>query len=247
MPNISTSINSLDYKSSLNSMNSDSDFHPLQKKILKELGYEKEKAFSELKGDVPSNKIAFHLNKLQEENLILKTKRGYKTTKEGREVLPYFDLDEARHPIVVLDLLIFSDDKVYLLPKKDDPLDPFSGNFRAPSTRISKNNRLKEKAEKVYREEFGEKPDDIYEAAVFDSEVTFLNGSEQHYLLFFFTSEVSNVDDDRMFKISEIENINLLPGLDKVIKKIKWSDGIFMGKWDVEQTKEGFKVKDLTT
>ncbi len=225
-------------------MDFDTDLHPIQEKILKGLGYDGEKTFSEIQGDIESNKFAFHLNKLQEKELVEKTESGYKSTKKSREILPYFDLEDIRHPVIVVDLLVFAENKVYLIPKEDDPLDPFAGNYRAPSARISKNERLKEKAREIFREEFEREVTSMEESAVFDSEVKFSDGSRQHYLLFFFQTEIPE-ETKQFFELSELKEKNLLPGLEKVIKKTKWSDNFFKGKWDVVQTEDSFKVDKL--
>ena len=223
-----------------------SDLHPIQEKILKRLGYSGTKSFSDIRGDIESNKFAFHLNKLQERELIKKTDEGYQTTKHAREILPYFDLDNIRHPVIVVDLLAFSNGKVYLKPKKDDPLDPFSGDYRAPSSRVSKNERIKDKAKELFREEFADEPVELKESAIFDSEVLFLDGSKQHYLLFFFKTRLEEINDGgKWFKLEELEDLKILPGLDKAIKKIKWNDSLFMGEWDVEQADDGFTVERL--
>lgn len=226
-------------------MTSTVELHPIQKKILKRLGYGTEKSFSEIRGEIESNKFSFHLKKLRERSLIEKTDNGYRTTKDGRELLPYFDLENSRHPVVVVDLLAFSGNKVYLLPKEDDPLDPFSGDYRAPSTRVSKNNRLRETAKDIFVQEFDREPEEMEEAAIFDSEVTFQDGSKQHYILFFFKTEIEDIEDN-LYKLEDLKNLNILPGLDKVINKIKWNEGFFMGEWDVEQVDEGFNVKNFS-
>ncbi len=225
-------------------MSLSTELHPIQKKILKRLGYGEKKSFSKIRGHIESNKFSFHLNKLQERNLIEKKEGGYITTKGGREILPYFDLEESRHPVVVVDLLVFLNDKVYLLPKDEDPLDPFSGDYRAPSTRVSKNDRLKDKAEDIFIQEFDKKPKQLEEAAVFDSEVTFSDGSVQHYILFFFKTAI-NKESENLYKISEVEELDILPGLDRAIRKINKDSGFFMGKWDVEQTDNQFEVKEF--
>jgi ADP-ribose pyrophosphatase YjhB (NUDIX family) len=144
--------------------------------------------------------------------------------------------------VIVADLLVFSGNEVYLLPKKDDPLDPFEGDYRAPSTRIGKNDRVEESAEKIFEEEFG-RAKEVEKTAVFDSEVEFRDGSRQHYILFFFKTEVDEDLEERGYRIDQLGSIELLPGLEKVIRKAKWSDSFFMGEWDIEETESGFSVR----
>jgi len=60
--------------------------HEIQKDILRRLGYHGIKKFSELRGDTPSNKLAFHLNRLQEKGLVDKQGDGYSLT-ESKETI----------------------------------------------------------------------------------------------------------------------------------------------------------------
>lgn len=221
-------------------------FHPIQEQILKRLGYEtEEKSFSDIRGDIESNKFAFHLKKLQEKQMIEKTEDGYRLTRHGREILPYFDLKESYHPVIVVDLILFSGDSVYLAPKETDPLDPFAGDFRAPSSRISKNERLKEQANLLFEKEFGYATDDLEASAVFDSQVTFMDGSQQHYLVFYFEAEIEKEDSHKWFKLDELGEINLLPGLERAAQKMREADGMIMGTWDIVETESGFEVDTL--
>lgn len=226
-------------------MSSRHAFHPLQEKLLKRLGYSEERSFSEIKGETESNKLSFHLNKLQDEGLVEKTGDGYRLTSEGRELLPYFDLEEEHHPVVVTDLLVFSGEKVYLKPKEEDPLDPFEGNFRAPSSRIGKNERLEETARQIFRDEFGHEPGKIQKNGVFDSQVKFSDGSRQQYLVFYFSVEKEETPEENWYSFTQLGDISLLPGLEKTIRKIKWNDSVVMGKWDIKETGEGFQVENL--
>lgn len=223
------------------------DLHPLQEKIIKKLGYSDEKAFSEIKGDVKSNKFAFHIKKLQEKGLIKDTEKGYRLTAHGREILPYFDLEDVYHPIIVVDLLVFYEDKVYLVPKKNDPLDPFQGDYRALSSRISKNDRLEAKAEDIFEKEFGKEPEGIQKCGVFDSQVSFEDGSKQHYLVFYFKIEIEKeIKGDNWFKIKSLSSMSLLPGLGGTIKELKDSKRYFQGKWDLKQAGNSFIVEELS-
>lgn len=226
-------------------MSSRHAFHPLQKRILKKLGYNEEKSFSNIKGDAESNKLSFHLNKLQEEGLVGKTESGYRLTANGRELLPYFDLEEEYHPVVVADLLVFSGDKVYLKPKEKDPLDPFEGNYRAPSSRIGKNERLEETAQQIFRDEFNCEPEYIQKNGVFDSQVKFSDGSRQQYLVFYFSTEKEEASEENWYDLSKLGNLSLLPGLEKTTRKIRWSDSVIIGTWDIKETSKGFNVEKL--
>lgn len=226
-------------------MNSSVNLHPIQETIIKRLGYDDEKSFSEIKGDFESNKFSFHLKKLRESDLIEKKAQGYILTSKGREILPYFDLENERHPVIVVDLLVFSEGSVYLLDKEEDPLDPFSGEYRTPSTRISKNERLRSQAEDLYEKHFGENPEELENSAVFDSQISFKDGSKQHYLLFFYSVEKNHDQEENLFAIEDLDDLDTLPGLGSVIQKIKNSDSSLTGQWDVSESEKGFEVKEF--
>lgn len=220
----------------------DADLHPIQEEVLKKLSYGREKTFSELKGDTPSNKLAFHLNKLQENQLIEKTENGYRVTDKGHELLPYFKLSGLELPIAVVDMLAFSGDKVFLKEKESDPLDPVAGFYRAPSARVSKNDRLKEKAREIFEKHFdGETHFRL--AAVFESRISLRDGSNQHFLLYFFKTEV-DADGDHWHNISDLDRLPLLPGLKTVIERLKDTDRILYGEWNIVED-NGFQVEKL--
>lgn len=226
-------------------MSSRHAFHPIQEKILKRLGYSDERSFSDIKGDTESNKLSFHLNKLKDDGLIEDTEEGYRLTSRGRELLPYFDLEEEYHPVVVADLLVFSEEKVYLKPKKEDPLDPFAGDYRAPSSRVGRNQRLEETAREIFRDEFNQEPGKLEKSGVFDSQVKFSDGSKQQYLVFYFTARKEIEDEENWYEISDLKELSLLPGLKQTVKKIHWNDSLIMGAWDIRETGEGLEVEKL--
>jgi len=226
-------------------MATDTNLHPIQERILRSLGYDKEKSFTDLKGNIKSNRFSFHLKKLQDEGMIEKKGKKYKNTSLTKEILPYFELGDLSQPVIVVTVLAFSDEKVYLVEKEDDLLDPLSGYYSSPSSKLSKRVRLKDKAQKLIEGEIKE-VGKVEEIAVFDGELEFIEGSKQHYLWFFFRTDADVKDDNNWFDISELEDLDLIPGLEKIIKKIKWADTLTMGTWDLKQTEGGFESSSIS-
>ncbi|MFB6208297.1 MAG: hypothetical protein ABEJ69_03030, partial [Candidatus Nanohaloarchaea archaeon] len=72
-----------------------------------------------------------------------------------------------------------------------------------------------------------------------------LDGSKQHYLLFYFKAAIEKVDDEKWFSLEELDSVDLLPGLEKTARKIKESKGLMMGTWDITEGEDGFRVEKL--
>lgn len=227
-------------------MTTDTNLHPIQERILKSLGYDKKKSFTELKGNIKSNKFSFHINKLQEEGMIEKAGKKYKNTSLAKEILPYFELGDLSHPVIVVNVLAFSDEKVYLVEREDDLLDPFSDYYSIPFSKLNERARLKDKAKEIAKDEVGTGDEELEEIAVFDGQLEFVEGSKQHYLWFFFRTEADTAEGENWFDLDELEDVDLIPGLDKIIKKMKWADSLSMGMWDLEQTKDGFQINEIS-
>ncbi|MBC5793303.1 MAG: hypothetical protein H8Z69_04710 [Nanohaloarchaea archaeon] len=216
-----------------------SNLHEIQVSILKQLGYEEQKSFSELQGDFPSNKLAFHLNQLQEKNIIEKKDDLYVTTKKGREIIIEFLGADTSNPVTLLSLVICSDDNVYL-EYQSNPLTIFKDMYRLPTDKVRTRERLSETAERIYRERTGEEPENFEKMGVFDKVVELKDGVEQRYLLFYLKTEYEG-DLDNLVSMSELESLELIPGVKKVIKEVHGEQECdFVGDWEVKQTQEGF-------
>jgi len=225
-------------------MTSYTELHEIQNSILKKLSYSGKKSFSDLQGDTESNKLAFHLKKLRKKNFIDKDGDLYYLSKEGKEILPYVGLSNSRHPITVVNLTIYSGDKVFLNRKKD-PLDPFSGDYRVLTSRIGRGQRIEETVRQLYNEKFGEEPENLSRAGVFDSMVEFENGSSQHYILFYFKATKEEVTEE-FYSLEDLNDIDLIPGLETTIKKIRDDSNLpFLGTWDLSEVEKGFNVDEL--
>lgn len=222
------------------------ELHEIQRSIMEKLGYRNRKRFSELQGNKSSNKISFHLNKLQEENLIQKEDRKYFTTPEGKEYLAYIEQNQIRQPLIINHVLIYSEDSVYL-KKRNDPLDPFPGSYRGLVLRTEKNSSIQRSAEEAFSREFGKKSPEADIRGVVRNNVHLLGGFKQHYISFFTAIVADNLDEEDFYQINELESLELIPGLEKLIRKSqKKEEGRFFGEWTItEKDDHSFELTNL--
>lgn len=209
-----------------------SSLHPLQKRILKRLGYGDPKQFSALQGDAPSNKVSFHLEKLQENGLIEKTGDRYRLTADGTEALPYLEVPGTERPVTAVNLFLVSDSTVYLerVDETGGP-DATTGYLRPPATRARKGADLQECGEELYTDRFDQDPPELSLQAVFESTTRFPNGAEHDQILFFMGAEVEETGE-RWYPPEEMTD-DVLPGMQDVSTLLLQEDHVVHGTWDL--------------
>ena len=221
------------------------DSHEIQRSILEKLGYRNRLRFSDLQGKRSSNKVSFHLNKLQEKDLIEKEEQKYSTTARGKNYLAYLEQEEIRQPLIINHVFILSDGKIYL-KKREDPLDPFPGAYRGPVLRTEKNESNRASAEKKKKKEFGQESPESEIKGVMRNNINFSEGFSQHYMAFFTLIEASELDGSDFYSLEELEDINTIPGLDEIIRKATEKDARFLGEWSIEENDEReFELESL--
>lgn len=213
--------------------------HDIQRKILERLGYGKSLRFSELRGDTPSNKFAFHLDKLQEKGLIEKNEKGYQLTAHGIEVLPYLEVDNTDRPITGVCLFLHSSGEVYLDKSRGaDSLNETSGKISPPLARVERGTSLKEKAEELYGRRFeGESPD-LEMAAVLECSTRFDNGAVQDRIIFCFGAEIER-DGEEWYAPGKMGGENFLPGIQEFSETLLETGGFIHAAWELEKGSEG--------
>ncbi len=222
------------------------ELHEIQKSIMEKLGYRNRKRFSELQGNKSSNKISFHLNKLQEENLIEKKDKKYSTTAEGKEYLAYIEQNQIRQPLIINHVLIFSGDSVYL-KRRDDPLDPFPGSFRGLVLRTEKDESIQRSAEEAFRKEFDKESSEADIRGVMRNNVHLFGGFKQHYISFFTVIEDDDIErGDDFYEVEGLEEMHLIPGLNQLIRKSRNEDERFFGEWTIKENEDhSFELANL--
>ncbi len=220
--------------------------HDIQRKILERLGYGRVRTFSELREDVPSNKFAFHLDKLQERELIRKTDDGYELTRRGTEVMPYLKVDNVERPITVVDLFLSSGDAVYLEQKDPaDSLDATAGMVCPPSTRATKEKDLVDHAGQLFGDRFPGSVPGLRLRAVFESTTRFANGAAQQHILFYIGADVEDGGGEGWYTLEDMDREGVLPGMAAVAEQLIAADDVLHGVWDLEYTGERVELDRL--
>lgn len=220
------------------------DFHEIQVHILRQLGYRNKKKFSELQGDWNSSKVSFHLNKLVEEGLVEKTDSKYKVAPKGKGLLADIKLDKYRAPINLLNLVIFSPEKDVFLRYCADNMDPLANSHRTLISHVVKGEGLREKSKRMFEDVFGYKPNKVEKAGVLENILQFESGVSQHYVVHTYYIE-SKEDNADFYSAEEMEDMEVLPGMGKIIERVKEGSLPFMGEWELKED-SGFKVEKLS-
>jgi ADP-ribose pyrophosphatase YjhB (NUDIX family) len=95
----------------------------------------------------------YHLHKLLQQNLVLKSKSKYKLSSIGQSISPYLEIE--KHPIGAVVLAIFKDNKVVLI-KRDKHA--FQGYWAIPGGKINFGETAEQAAERICLNETGLRP-----------------------------------------------------------------------------------------
>ncbi|MFB6294604.1 MAG: hypothetical protein ABEI97_02495 [Candidatus Nanohaloarchaea archaeon] len=205
------------------------ELHPIQEDILQRLGYDGPKRFSELQGDTPSNKLSFHLDRLQENDLIQEVDGGYRLTAAGTEAVPYLDMAVAEQPISVAALFLADGDTIYL-DRGSDAVDVTTGLLQPPAARLQRGGSLQEHAARLHRDRFDTSVPDLRLAAVFETVVRFENGAAHDYLVSYLAGPGDGGETD-WYTSGELEDGHVVPGMAEAADEILAAGGVVHGTW----------------
>lgn len=217
----------------------DRDLHPIKRSILKKLGYRNSEIFSKLQEGESSSKISFHLKKMREDGLIRKKGDRYETTSKGKEYLAYLESKKQEQSIVLNHLLVYSGDQIYL-DRRSDPLDPFEGVYRGIVEREKKSSSMKEIAREKFNERFDAEVIGLRVAGVLENSFESDEGFSQNYISFFTKINTDLGENENLYSIKEVGDMDTLPGYHKIVRKTRnWEDEKFIGEWAVKGSEEG--------
>lgn len=222
------------------------NIHKIQKSILKSLGYRNRRTFSELQGNQPSNKLSFHLNKLNEKGIIEKDGKYYKTTEKGKSILADLKFGSIVSPIDEVMVIVKSEDGKIFLKYNDDNMDPLAECYRPLVDRLVKNQRVKRKGRRMVEDAVNPESLEIEFAGILDMKTIFDDERFQHYMNLVLVAKV-DASGPEFYSIEDIEDMKLVPGLEKVIDiAANKKDLPFMAEWDLKSSNEGFKIENFT-
>ncbi|MBN1175415.1 NUDIX domain-containing protein [Candidatus Woesearchaeota archaeon] len=127
----------------------------ISQQILKKLMYNKGMSYNKLRDEVPSNKFAYYLNKLVEEDIVKKNEDIYELTSEGIHLIASIDgvdIVQKKKPIVCTFVLGKDGDKLLMNRRAKQPFLNYVG---IPGGKVEFGSRLPEEAARELLEETG--------------------------------------------------------------------------------------------
>jgi len=180
------------------------NFHPLiimEDKILKRFSRSEKLKFNDIKEEVPSNKLSYHLKKLIQENLLKKRGDHYFLTDKGEEKLCYLeDKGSLRQPIHDVFLLPFRDGK-YVIQKRTKR--PLLGVNIPIGARIRKGESIFDTAKKKLKKDTGMEGDPHFKGII-DAKTFKQNKLFLHHILNVFL--IDNLQGDLIPSTPKGEN-----------------------------------------
>ena len=152
----------------------------MEDKILKRFSHHKKLKFNDLKEEVESNKLSYHLKKLIQENLITKDQDFYYLTDKGEEKLCYLeDKGQLKQPIHDVFLLPYKDGK-FVVQKRTKR--PFLDIIIPIGARIKKGESIFETAKKKLLKDTG-MTGDLHFKGIVDTKTFKQNKLFLHHIL----------------------------------------------------------------
>ncbi len=176
--------------------------HKIQKEILKLLN-KKARAYSELYKTlkVRSNLFDYHLQKLLQQNLILKLKTKYKLSWLGQSLSPYLETD--RQPIVAVVLMIFKDSKLVLAKRAKHA---FHGYWAMPGGKVCFSETFEQASKRICKEETGLELQSVKYLATVQELVREKNSNKHHFILLLYKINAKGI-----LKNGKLFSLNKLP------------------------------------
>ncbi|MDY6769384.1 MAG: hypothetical protein SVU88_00260 [Candidatus Nanohaloarchaea archaeon] len=204
--------------------------HDIQTRILERIGYTGPKPFSTVQGDIPSNKLSFHLQQLQDDGLVEQVDAGYRLTAKGTEALPYLHGDDAVQPLTRVTLLSRSDGRVRA-EQVENRMAATNGYLDLPSRRARAGRPMGEQARELCTGEARQGDDDPGLVGVLERTIRFDNGARQEQLLLAFEEADAGDGAASRYTVSELEDAGTVPGLATVVDRLHAADHILHGQW----------------
>lgn len=168
--------------------------HEHQERILELLAHHDAVRFSELERffDLPSNKLSYHLNRLQDEGLVEKNDTKYRLTDRGTIVTPYLGRDSQPLPVVLVAPV--RDGKTLLVKRKKEV---YRGYYAIPSTTVAYGETPEETVDRL-KERYGlELEDTEYCKTVVEIDET--EDGQHHFIFLVYQTRPCNQPDGMTF------------------------------------------------
>jgi len=143
----------------------------------------------------------YHLQKLLQQNLILKSKSKYELSTVGQSISPYLDIE--KHPIGAIVLAIFKDSKVVLIKREKHA---FQGYWAIPGGKINFGETAEQAAERICLNETGLHPLSGKYLATVQELVRESNSIKHHFIMLLY-----RVKAEGTLCNGKLFNLNKLP------------------------------------
>ena len=123
----------------------------MEEKILSAFLYSKKLKFSEIEKSVKtrSNKLAYHIKKLENQGILIKEKEFYSLSEFAQKIIPYLSSKQSALPVILI--AIKEKEKVFLIKRKKRP---FLDKLSLPGGRLLVGEEINDSVKRIMKEKF---------------------------------------------------------------------------------------------
>ena len=123
----------------------------MEEKILSAFLYNKKLKFSEIEKSVKtrSNKLAYHIKKLENQGILIKEKEFYSLSEFAQKIIPYLSSKQSALPVILI--AIKEKEKIFLIKRKKRP---FLDKLSLPGGRLLVGEEISDSVKRIMKEKF---------------------------------------------------------------------------------------------
>ena len=123
----------------------------MEEKILSAFLYNKKLKFSEIEKSVKtrSNKLAYHIKKLENQGILIKEKEFYSLSEFAQKIIPYLSSKQSALPVILI--AIKEKEKIFLIKRKKRP---FLNKLSLPGGRLLVGEEISDSVKRIMKEKF---------------------------------------------------------------------------------------------
>src|SRR3989339_300954 len=120
----------------------------MEEKILSAFLYNKKLKFSEIEKSVKtrSNKLAYHIKKLENQGILIKEKEFYSLSEFAQKIIPYLSSKQSALPVILI--AIKEKEKVFLIKRKKRP---FLDKLSLPGGRLLVGEEISDSVKRIMK------------------------------------------------------------------------------------------------
>jgi ADP-ribose pyrophosphatase YjhB (NUDIX family) len=198
--------------------------HNIQKDILKLLN-KNAKTYSELYKPlkIKSNLFDYHLHKLLQQNLIVKSKHHYRLSSAGQAITPYLEFE--KQPLIAIVLAVFKDNKL-VLAKREKPA--FTGYWAMPGGKLNFGETIEQAVERLCLKETGLELQNMKYLATIQEFINENKSNKHHFILLLYKVKAAGeLKSGKLFSLNNLPK-KIVPSDAKMLQitKIKTAKSI---------------------